>query len=212
VTRVGRVGICGLVAVVFVTGHAERAGAQIQTIANLVIGDGVMVVKAAPGKRVYVGAASSTRTVTLTFDAGAVDEFVAEAQALVTLGAHRLPPRTIDRPMLEEQPSARALSVTRQVLHGGARPPAHLSYHFFVSDDRLGGFTLAATPAETTAILLSLHRASRAAYALSGSPVPGRRAPKKQVSPSPAPHPASTPPPLPAPPTSSPLPPARGPS
>lgn len=208
-TRVGRVGTWALAAAAFVSGRTESAAAQIQTVANLIIGDGAMVVKAAPGKRVYVGAASSTRTVTLTFGASAVDEFVAEAQALAALGAQRLPPRTIDRPVLEEQASGRALSVTRQMPPGGSHPSAHLSYHFFVSDDRLGGFTLAATLAETKSILLALHRASRAAYALSGSPVPGRSTPKKPVSPSRVPHAASTPP---APRSPSPPPPTRGPS
>jgi hypothetical protein len=204
VTLVGRAGVWGLVATVSVTGLTERAAAQIQTVANLIIDDGAMVVKAAPGKRVYVGAASSTRTVTLAFDAGAVDEFVAEAQALAARGAQRLAPRTIDRPVLEEQATARALSMTRQVPHGGSRDPTHLTYHFFVSDDRLGGFTLVATATETKAILLALHRAARAANVLSGSPAPGRGIPKKPVSSSSAPHPAPT--------SSPPSSPPRGPS
>lgn len=210
-TRVGTVRTWGLVVALFGAGRTERADAQIQTVANLVIGDGVMVVKAAAGKRVYVGAASSTRTVTLTFDAAAVDEFVAESQALVSLGTQPLSSHRIDRPVLEEQASGRALSVTRQLPRRRVHPPTHVGYHFFVSDDRLGGFTLAATAAETKAILLALHRASRAAYALSGSPVTVRHTAKKPTSSSPAPRPASTPP-SPPPSSSSPLPPARGPS
>ncbi len=73
------------------------ATAQVRAVANLVIGDGVMVIKAGTGKHVYIGAAgSTTRTVTLTFDAAAVDEFVADAQALVAR-EHLLPHPVVER-------------------------------------------------------------------------------------------------------------------
>ncbi len=137
------------------------AGAQVQTIANLVVGDGVMVIKAAAGKRVLVGVGSATRTSTLTFAAPAVDQFVAEAQQLVRRGTRPLPASVPDHPILEETLSARSLSVTRHVSRRGSTP--RLAYHFFVSDERLTGFALSASPVETRDVLLALHRAARSA-------------------------------------------------
>ncbi len=145
------------------------ATAQVRAVANLVIGDGVMVIKAGTGKHVYIGAAgSTTRTVTLTFDAAAVDEFVADAQALVARGTRALPPHTPDRPEIEEAGSARALSMTRHM--DRAHGVVTLTYHLFVSDDRLAGFALRATPVEMRSILLACHRAARAASRLSTPP------------------------------------------
>jgi hypothetical protein len=145
------------------------APAQVQPIANLIVGDGVMVVKAGPQKQVYVGAAGAdTHTVTLTLDAGAVDDFVGDAQALVARGTRPLPLHASERPEIEESASPRALSVTRHVER--AHGTQTLSYHVFVSDDKLGGFTIVTTPAEMRSILLALHRAARAAFAASAPP------------------------------------------
>lgn len=145
------------------------AVAQVRAIANLVIGDGVMVIKAGTEKHVYIGAAgSTTRTVTLTLGAAAVDDFVADAQALVARGTRPFPAHASDRPEIEEAGTTRALSVTRHVdrAHGAVV----LTYHIFVSDDRLGGFPLSATPVEMRSILLAFHRAARTANALSAPP------------------------------------------
>ena len=178
-----------------------RAAAQVQPIANLVVGDGVMVVKAGPEKHVYVGAAGAdTHTVTLTFDAGAVDDFVGDAQALVARGARPLSAHTSDRPEIEEAASPRALSVTRRV--DRAHGEQTVSYHVFVSDDKLGGFTIVTTPAEMRSILLALHKAARAAYAASAPPPDTTHHPKprhRATHPAPAPAPSPTPaPPAPA--------------
>jgi hypothetical protein len=148
--------------------HATAA-AQVHPIANLVVGDGVMVLKAGPDKHVYAGVAGAdTRTVTLTFDAGAVDDFVADAQVLVARGTRPLAAHASDRPEVQESESTRALSVTRHIDRVKGAPV--LSYHVFVSDDKLGGFTLVTTPVEIRSILLAFHRAARAAYAASAPP------------------------------------------
>jgi hypothetical protein len=153
-----------LVAAGMLSAAVSPAAAQVQPIANLIVGDGVMVVKAGPQKQVYVGAAGAdTHTVTLTLDAGAVDDFVGDAQALVARGTRRLPLHTSERPEIEESASPRALSVTRHVER--AHGTQTLSYHVFVSDDKLGGFTIVTTPAEMRSILLALHRAALAASA-----------------------------------------------
>jgi hypothetical protein len=190
-------------------GATARAEAQVQPIANLIVGDGVMVVKAGPEKHVYVGAAGAdTHTVTLTFDAGSVDDFVGDAQALVARGTRPLPTHASDRPELEESASPRALSVTRHV--DRAHGTQTVSYHVFVSDDKLGGFTIVTTPAEMRSILLALHKAARAAYAASAPPdtthhaKPHRRATHQIPAPAPAPAPAPTPGPTPAPPATTP--------
>lgn len=159
-----------------------RAAAQAQPVANLVVGDGVMVIKAATGRHVYVGAGSPTRAMTLTFESAAVDEFVAETQALVLVGAGTIPAHTINRPVLEERGTGRALSVTRHLIL--IRGVPHLSYHFFAADERLTGFTLSATPVETKAILQAFHRGARTANALSGPAGAEPEPPKSSPSPS----------------------------
>lgn len=180
-----------LSAVVTIAVLAQRAAGQAQTVANLVVGEGVMVVKAAPGRHVYVGAGSPTRAMTLTFESNAVDEFVAETQALVLTGTGTIPAHTINRPVLEERGSGRALSVARHLII--VRGVPHVSYHFFAADERLTGFTLSATPVETKAILQALHRGARAANAMSGpegaqpdsaksSPAPSGSAPEHSPS------------------------------
>jgi hypothetical protein len=147
----------------------DKAAAQVRPVANLVVGDGVMVLKAGPDRRVYAGVAGAdTRTVTLTFDAGAVDDFVADVHALVARGTRPLAAHASDRPEIQESESTRALSVTRHIDRVKGQPV--LSYHIFVSDDKLGGFTLVTTPVEIRSILLALHRAARAAYAASAPP------------------------------------------
>jgi hypothetical protein len=159
---------------------AGRAHAQARTIANLVVGDAVMAVKAGADKHVYVGVSSGTHTSLLTASAAAVDEFVAETEAIVRLGSRPLPTNTIERPELQDPDSGRTLSVTRHLAreHG----PTQVTYHFFVSDERLTGYVVPATPAETKSILLALHRAARAALgsdqppAKKTRPGPGTRA------------------------------------
>ena len=144
----------------------------IEPVADLVVGDGVMVIKAGTGKLVYIGIGSATTTSTVTVPASAVDEFVAETQTIVRLGTRRLPTQVLDRPVLEEGTTGRALSVTRHIERPqrprAARPS--VEYHFFVSDEHLRGFTIPATPVETKAVLLALHRAARRANALSAPP------------------------------------------
>lgn len=158
--------------------QAQPASAeQVRPVANLVIGDGVMVVKAAPAKVVYVGAGSANRTVAFTFDAAAVDEFVAAAQAVVRRGSGALPPHTPDRPVLQELSSGRALSMSRHI-EGHGRS-ANVSYHFFVADERLSGFTLPANAVETKSILQALHRAARAANAIAAATDSARAAARK---------------------------------
>lgn len=152
-----------------ITPPLANAAAQVRPVANLVVGDGVMVLKAGPDKHVYAGVAGAdTRTVTLTFDAGAVDDFVADAQVLVARGIRPLAAHASDRPEIQESESTRALSVTRHIDHVKGQPV--LSYHVFVSDDKLDGFTLVTTPVEIRSILLALHRAARVAYAASAPP------------------------------------------
>jgi hypothetical protein len=199
-------GWCSLLGAVAALGTASaaassRAAAQVQPIANLVVGDGVMVVKAGPEKHVYVGAAGAdTRTVTLTFDAGAVDDFVGDAQSLVSRGTRPLPAHASDRPEIEESATPRALSVTRHL--DRAQGAQTVSYHVFVSDDKLGGFTIVATPVEMRSILLALHKAARAAYAASAPPDTTHH-PKPRHRPA-NPAPAATPGPTPAPPATTP--------
>jgi len=141
--------------------------AQVRTVANLVIGDAVVVVKAGAQKHVYIGVGTDTHTSTVTVTAPAVDEFVAEAQAIVRLGARRIPTHTPDRPVLQEGETGRALSLTRHLerQHDGNV----VTYHFFVSDDKLNGYVVSATTVETKAMLLALHRAARAANEIKGA-------------------------------------------
>lgn len=177
-----RVVVWSWVVVIAVAALPGRAAPQAQPVANLVVGDGVMVIKASTGRHVYVGAGSPTRAMTLTFESAPVDEFVAETQALVLVGAGTIPAHTINRPVLEERGTGRALSVTRHLVL--IRGVAHLSYHFFAADERLTGFTLSATPVETKAILQALHRGARTANALSGPAGAEPEPPKSSPSPS----------------------------
>jgi hypothetical protein len=141
-----------------------RADAQPRTVANLVVGDAAIVVKASSDKHVYIGVATDAHTSTVMVAAPAVDEFVAEAEAIVRLGARRLPAQTLDRPVLEETETGRALSMTRHLER--VRGVPIVTYHFFVSDDRLNGYVVSATADETKAMLQALHRAARAANGL----------------------------------------------
>jgi hypothetical protein len=175
-----------------------RTAAQVLPVANLIVGDGVMVIKAGPEKHVYAGVAGAdTRTVTLTFDAGAVDDFVADAEALVARGTRPLAAHTSDRPEIQETESTRALSLTRHMepVHSAQVHGAQvLTYHLFVSDDKLGGFTLVTTPAEIRSILLALHRGARAAFAASAPPDTTHHRRRKPAPATPAaPKPPATP-------------------
>jgi hypothetical protein len=175
-----------------------RASAQIHSYANLIVGDGVVAVKAGPGKRVYIGAAGPTSgTVTLNLDALAVDAFVTDAQALVARGTRPIPSHVSDRPEIQETESTRALSITRHVerVHGA---PV-LTYHIFVSDEGLAGFTLSATPVETHAVLNACHRAARGAVAMATPPDTTHHAARHPKSTTPAAPPAVTPTPSAAP-------------
>ncbi len=136
-------------------------GAQVRTIANLVVGDAVVVVQASSDKQVYIGVGTDTRTSTVTASATAVDEFVAECEAIVRLGAQPIPAHTIDRPVLQEGATGRSLSLSRHIEK--QHRVSVVSYHFYVSDARLTGYVVPATPEETKAVLLVLHRAARAA-------------------------------------------------
>ena len=169
---------------------AARASAQIHSYANLVVGDGVVAVKAGPGKRVYIGAAGPTSgTVTLNLDALAVDAFVTDAQALIARGTRPIPAHASDRPEIQEAESSRALSVTRHVER--VLGASVLTYHIFVSDEGLAGFSLSATPVEMRSILLACHRAARGAIAMATPPDTTHHATRR-------PKPAAPPPAAPA--------------
>jgi hypothetical protein len=117
--------------------------------ANLAIGDGVFIVRAHYGGRVYVGAGDATQTMTMQVDADAVDDFVAETRAFLP---PKKPHRDTPPPVLEEPKSGRTMSFGRHVYGGQTR------YRFFFSDDRAGGFSLPATLTETRAMLAGLTR------------------------------------------------------
>jgi hypothetical protein len=129
------------------TTHADTA--QQWMAANLAIGDGVFIVRAHYGGRVYVGAGDATQTMTLQVDADAVNDFVNETRAFLP---PKKPRRNAPQPVLEEPKSGRTMSFGRHVYAGQA------SYRFFFSDDRLGGFSLPATLTEARAILAGLTR------------------------------------------------------
>ena len=149
-------------AVMCLCGAGGRVAAQVRTVANLVVGDAVVVVQSSPDKQVYVGVGTDTHTSTVTAPATAVDEFVAESEAIVRLGAQPIPAHTIDRPVLQEGATGRSLSLSRLVEHHKHGVPV-VTYHFYVSDARLTGYVVPATLEETKAVLLALHRAARAA-------------------------------------------------
>jgi hypothetical protein len=66
--------------------------------------------------------------------------------------------------VLQEGDTSGALSLTRHLEH--QKEGTIVTYHFFVSEDKLSGYVVPATTAETKAILLALHHAARAANAL----------------------------------------------
>ena len=117
--------------------------------ANLAIGDGVFLVRAHYGGRVYVGAGDASQTMTMQVDADAVNDFVTEVRTWLPpkKPRHNAPP-----PVLEEPKSGRTMSFGRHITGGEAH------YRFFFSDDRAGGFSLPATLTETRAMLAGLAR------------------------------------------------------
>lgn len=118
--------------------------------ANLAIGDdGVFIVRAHYGGRVYVGAGNATQTITMQVDAGAIDDFVAETRDWLP---PKKPRRDAPPPVLQEAKSGRAISFGRHIY--GGQP----HYRFFFSDDRGGGFSLQATLTEARAMLNGLAR------------------------------------------------------
>ncbi len=117
--------------------------------ASLAIGDGVFIVRAHYGGRVYIGAGDATQTMTLVVDADAVNDFVAETRVWLP---PKKPRRDQPPPALEEPKSGRTMSFGRHFAGGQAH------YRFFFSDDRQGGFSLPATLTETKAILAGLTR------------------------------------------------------
>jgi hypothetical protein len=143
------------------SGNAEKEWQA----ANLAIGDGVFIVRAHYGGRVYVGAGDATQTMTLMVDADAVDDFVNETRAFLP---PKKPGRDAPPPVLEEPRSGRTMSFGRHVYSGQAR------YRFFFSDDRLGGFSLPATLTETRAILAGLKRGATLAREAQSSDQPSR--------------------------------------
>jgi hypothetical protein len=132
--------------------------------ANLAIGDGVFIVRAHYGGRVYVGAGDATQTMTMQVDADAVDDFVAETRTWLP---PKKPRRNAPPPVLEEPKSGRTMSFGRHIYAGEAH------YRFFFSDDRAGGFSLPATLTETRAMLAGLARGA----ALAREAQPGAKAP-----------------------------------
>ena len=132
--------------------------------ANLAIGDGVFIVRAHYGGRVYVGAGDATQTLTMQVDADAVDDFVAETRTWLP---PKKPRRDAPPPVLEEPKSGRTMSFGRHIYGGEAH------YRFFFSDDRAGGFSLPATLTETRAMLAGLARGA----ALAREAQPGTKAP-----------------------------------
>lgn len=118
------------------------------------IGDGVVVVRARYGGRVYVGAGTSTRTIALTFDADQIDQFVSDARAI-------LPPRQPGNhptPVMQEKASDRSMSFSR--VGKGAKA----TYHFYFADEQLQGFMLPSTVTEAKALLAALVRGAIVAH------------------------------------------------
>jgi hypothetical protein len=132
--------------------------AQARPVANLVVGDGVVVVKTSLDGHVIIGLGSASHTAALSVRKAAVQQFVADAQALVHLGARPTPKHVLDQPVLQEDTTGRGLSLTRHLTteHG----ETVVSYHFFVADERLSGFALVATPAEAKSVLGALRSAA----------------------------------------------------
>jgi hypothetical protein len=136
------------------------AGAQTNVPANVVVGDGEMVIKTGQDKQIYLAASSGGSVVTITVDPAAVDQFVAEATLLVRLGTRRIPSDVSDHPVLEERTTGRGVSISRNV-ELASDNTKELTYHFYVSDEKLRGFAMVATPEETKAVLQALHHAAQ---------------------------------------------------
>jgi hypothetical protein len=118
------------------------------TAGNLAIGDGVVIVRARYGGRVFVGAGTATNTIALTFTADDVEQFVADARSL-------LPPRPVinqPTPVVTEPGSGRAMSLSR--VGRGKKT----TYHFYFADEALRGFPLPATVIEAKAVLAAMAR------------------------------------------------------
>jgi hypothetical protein len=154
---------------IVVAGSPCRAVAQITTVANLVVGDGVIGIKTSPDKQIYVGVGGAGQTVTITVDPPAAQEFVAEATQLVRRGTRPIPTDVSDHPVLEERTTGRSLSITRRV-ELESDNSKELTYHLYVSDEKLRGFTIVATADETKAVLAALKSAAHTADA---EPSPG---------------------------------------
>ena len=80
------------------------------------------------------------------------EQFVAEAGALVRRGTRKIPADVSDHPVLEERTTGRALSISRKVELESDNSKV-LTYHLYVSDERLRGYAIVATSDETKAVL-----------------------------------------------------------
>jgi hypothetical protein len=142
-------------------GISSIARAQTTLVANVAVSDGEFVIKTGPEKQIYIGAGSAGRTVIITVDSPATQEFVAEATELLRRGTRKIPADVSDHPVLEERTTGRALSISRRV-ELQSDNSKELSYHFYVSDDKLRGFTIVATAQEAKAVLAGLTSAAKA--------------------------------------------------
>jgi hypothetical protein len=135
------------------------AVAQANVPANLVVGDGEIAIKAGTDKQIYVAATEGSRVVTITVDPAAVDEFVSESNVLLRLGTRRIPSDVSDHPVLQERTTGRAISLSRRV-ELASDNSKELTYHFYVSDERLNGFVIVAEPEEAKSVVEALHHAA----------------------------------------------------
>jgi hypothetical protein len=124
------------------------------TAGNLVIGDGVVVVRARYGGRVFVGVGTASRTIAFTFDADQVDQFVDDVRAM--LPPHRSTGHPT--PILQEKESSRAMSFAR------VGKGANATYHFYFADEQLQGFAVPSTVAEAKGLLAALVRGAIVAH------------------------------------------------
>ena len=97
----------------------------------------------------------------ITVDSPATQEFVAEATELIRRGTRKIPADVSDHPVLEERTTGRALSIARNV-ELQSDNSKELTYHFYVSDDKLRGFAIVATPKEAKSLLAGLASAAKA--------------------------------------------------
>lgn len=140
---------------------APDTGVKGWTAGNLTVGDGVMIIRARYGGRVFVGAGDATHTIALTFTAEDIDEFVLAARAL-------LPPHPATKaptPLVTEPGSNRAMSFTR--VHHRGEPT---TYHFYFADETLHGFPLPATLVESKAVLTALAHGAQIAHEATPKP------------------------------------------